>query len=60
MPKKPSSPGEVTEVIKVTVQGVEGFFEKVVTRFGSGAKIGCPKRYLGREVFVVVRAAPQP
>ena len=58
MAKKPSLPVEVTEVTQVTMQGVEGFFAKVVTKFGTGAKIDCPKRYLGREVFVVIRGPP--
>lgn len=31
-----------------------GFFEKVVTPFGTGAKIDCPKEFLGRRVYVVV------
>lgn len=33
---------------------VIGFFQKTVTRFGSGAKIDCPKEFLGRTVYVVV------
>lgn len=45
----------VVEATELKVQGVEGFFEKSVTKFGSGAKIDCPKQYLGRSVFVVVR-----
>lgn len=43
------------ETEELTVRGVEGFFEKTVTKFGSGAKIDCPKRYLGRPVYVVIR-----
>ena len=31
-----------------------GFFEKQVTRFGNGAKIDCPKEYLGKRVYVLV------
>jgi len=27
---------------------VVGFFEKHVTKFGNGAKIDCPKEYLGK------------
>ena len=46
---------EVREAAAVTVKGIEGFFEKTVTRFGSGAKIDCPKQYLGRAVYVVIR-----
>jgi len=32
---------------------IDGFFEKVVTKFGNGAKIDCPKEFLGRKVYVV-------
>ena len=49
---------EVSEVTEVTVRGVEGLFEKVVTKFGTGAKIDCPKKYLGKAVYVVVRRDP--
>jgi putative transposon-encoded protein len=38
----------------VLTDEVEGFFEKVVTKFGGGAKIDCPVRFLGRKVYVVV------
>ena len=34
---------------------VLGFFEKVVTPFGTGAKIDCPKEFLGRRVYVIIR-----
>lgn len=55
----PRSPRvEVTEVTEVTVRGVEGLFEKVVTKFGTGAKIDCPKKYLGKTVYVVIRRDP--
>ena len=30
------------------------FFQKKVTKFGTGAKIDCPKEYLGKRVYVVV------
>ncbi len=33
---------------------VDGFLEKVVTKFGNGAKIDCPKEFLGRRVYVIV------
>jgi len=45
----------VTEAEELSVRGVEGFFEKVVNRFGNGAKIDCPRQYLGRAVFVIIR-----
>jgi putative transposon-encoded protein len=33
---------------------VIGFFQKTVTHFGTGAKIDCPKEFLGRKVYIVV------
>lgn len=30
------------------------FFQKIVTPFGNGAKIDCPKEFLGKTVYVVV------
>jgi len=39
----------------ILTEGVIGFFQKTVTRFGTGAKIDCPKEYLGKTVYVVVR-----
>jgi putative transposon-encoded protein len=38
----------------VLTEGVNGFFQKTVTRFGTGAKIDCPKEYLYKTVFIVV------
>lgn len=34
---------------------IEVLFEKNVTRFGTGAKIDCPKEYIGQKVYVMVR-----
>jgi len=34
---------------------VVGLFEKRVTKFGNGAKIDCPKEYLGKMVYILVR-----
>ena len=39
--------------LKLT-DNVSGFFQKTVTPFGNGAKIDCPKEYLGRTVYVLV------
>ena len=33
----------------------EFFFEKVITKFGNGAKIDAPKELLGKKVYVIVR-----
>jgi len=39
---------------ELRVTGISGFFQKRVTKFGTGAKIDCPKEYLGKTVYVVV------
>jgi len=33
----------------------EVLIEKKVTRFGTGAKVDCPKEYLGRRVYLLIR-----
>ncbi len=38
----------------VHTEGVIGFFRKTVTKFGTGAKVDCPKEYLGKTVYIVV------
>jgi putative transposon-encoded protein len=38
----------------VLTEDVIGFFKKTVTKFGTGAKVDCPKEYLGKTVYVVV------
>jgi putative transposon-encoded protein len=48
------------ETTEWTAKGISAVFEKVVTAFGNGAKIDCPKAYLGRRVFVVIRAESNP
>lgn len=39
---------------KIIIEGIEGFIEKIVTKFGSGAKVDCPKQYLGKRVYLVI------
>ena len=38
----------------VLKEGLIGFFQKTVTKFGTGAKIDCPKEYLDKTVYLVV------
>ncbi len=33
----------------------EVLIEKKVTKFGTGAKVDCPKEYLGRKVYLIIR-----
>lgn len=38
----------------ISVGNIKGYFEKKVTKFGTGAKIDAPKEYLGKKVVVLV------
>jgi putative transposon-encoded protein len=46
--------------VKVQVQshleldGIYGFIIRKVTKFGTSAKVDCPKEYLGRTVYLVI------
>ena len=40
---------------EIFVKNVKGYFERKVTKFGTGAKIDCPKEYLNCEVVVLVK-----
>lgn len=39
---------------EVKVTNINGYFEHTVTKFGTGAKIDCPKKYLEKKVIVIV------
>jgi len=45
---------KIREQTELRVKNILGFFEKRVTKFGTGAKIDCPKEYLGKRVYVVI------
>lgn len=38
----------------ITVKNIAGYFEKVITKFGTGAKIDAPKEHVGKKVIVLV------
>ena len=44
----------IEKTTEITVKGISGFVKKKVTKFGTGAKVDCPKEYLGRTVYLVV------
>lgn len=39
---------------ELKVRGIVGFMIKKVTPFGTGAKVDCPKEYIGNEVYLIV------
>jgi len=49
MKKIPTKPQK-----ELKIKNIAGFFKKIVNFYGTGAKIDCPKIYLGKEVYVVI------
>jgi putative transposon-encoded protein len=45
---------ETTPERIVLSDDVEVFYEKVVTQFGTSAKIDCQKKYIGRRAYVII------
>ena len=39
---------------KLIIENIAGFIKKKVTKFGDGAKVDCPKRYLNQDVYIVI------
>jgi putative transposon-encoded protein len=39
---------------EINVKNIEGYFERTINKYGTGAKIDAPKAYLGKKVIVLV------
>ena len=46
----------VTNELKL--EGIVGFVKRKVTPHGTGAKVTCPKEYLGKTVYLVITDEP--
>ena len=38
----------------LNLKNLRGFFIRKVTPFGTGAKVDCPKEFLGKTVYLVI------
>ena len=43
---------------EIKVAGITGFLKRKVTAYGTGAKVTCPKEYLGKTVYLIVTDEP--
>lgn len=39
---------------ELKIKNIDGFLRKKVTTFGTGAKVDCPKEFIGREVYLII------
>ena len=44
---------KINKKSELTLENIEGFMKRKVTKIGNSAKVSCPKEYLGREVYLV-------
>lgn len=39
---------------KITLENIEGYYIKTVTKYGTGAKIDCLKEHLGKTAYIII------
>ncbi len=39
---------------EITVRGISGFIKRKVTAYGTGAKVTCPKEYMGKTAYLII------
>ncbi|MEM4104025.1 MAG: DUF2080 family transposase-associated protein [Thermoplasmatales archaeon] len=39
----------------ITVKNIQACMEKTVTKFESGAKVNCPKEFLGKRALLIIK-----
>jgi len=43
---------------ELTLKGIVGFVKRKVTPHGTGAKVTCPREYLGKTAYLVITDEP--
>jgi putative transposon-encoded protein len=43
---------------EITLKGIVGFVKRKVVPHGTGAKVTCPREYLGKTAFLVITEEP--
>jgi len=44
----------ITPETDLRIKNIRGFYIRKVTRFGTSAKVDCPKEHLGKTVYLVI------
>lgn len=45
----------IKDVNQITVMNIQSYMERTVTKVGSGAKVDCPKEFLGKKAFLIIK-----
>jgi putative transposon-encoded protein len=43
---------------ELRIKGILGFMKREVTWYGSGAKVTCPKEFLGKTAYLIITDEP--
>jgi putative transposon-encoded protein len=43
---------------ELTIKGIIGFVKRTVTPHGTGAKVTCPREYLGKTAYLIITDEP--
>lgn len=43
---------------ELAIKGIVGFIKRKVTPHGTGAKVTCPKEYLGKTAYLIITNEP--
>ena len=46
---------DIEPATRLTIEGIQGYLVRKVTKFGNGAKVDCPKEYLNKTVYLVIK-----
>jgi putative transposon-encoded protein len=46
---------QVKDANQINVKSIQAYMERTVTKFGSGAKVDCPKEFLGKKAFLIIK-----
>ena len=45
---------EVDEANEIGVRNIQAYMERVVTKFGSGAKVEYPREFMARKIYIII------
>jgi putative transposon-encoded protein len=45
---------QVVEANEITVRNTQAYLKRVATKLGSGAKVNCPKEFLGKKAHLII------
>lgn len=45
---------EIEPKTEITIKNIAGYYIKTVNKYGTGAKLDCPKEHMGKTAYIVI------